>query len=71
MVRVTSPQEATFANLRLTASLKADQFLVIAPADPKAAASAFSVGTRFLSDADKVPALETVLVFVPILEDKK
>jgi hypothetical protein len=71
VVRVTSPLEETFKNLRLGASLKAEQFLVIAPADPKGAGAAFSVGTRFLSDSDKVPPLETVLVFVPIVDEKK
>lgn len=55
--------EETFSDLRMAATLTAQQFLVIAAMDPKS--SPFSVGTLWLSDRDKVPATETVLVFVP------
>jgi hypothetical protein len=55
--------EETFEDLRMAATLNAQQFLVISAMDPKA--SPFSVGTLWLSDHDKVPATETVLVFVP------
>ena len=41
----------------------ADDFLVVTAMDPKS--SPFSVGTLWLSDTDKVPATETVLIFVP------
>lgn len=64
VVRMTIPREETFANLRLAASVQAQDFLVLAPSDMKK--SPFSVGSRFLSDTDKVPAMETVLVFVPM-----
>lgn len=63
ITRINVPQQETFANLRLATTVKADTFLVIAPANPKA--NPFSVGTRFLSDTDQVPPLETILVFVP------
>ncbi|HVT79676.1 MAG TPA: hypothetical protein VHM90_03385 [Phycisphaerae bacterium] len=55
--------EETFDDLRMAATLNSQQFLVISAMDPKA--SPFSVGTLWLSDHDKVPATETVLVFVP------
>ena len=55
--------EETFEDLRMAANLRADQFLVLSCMDPKR--SPFSVGTLWLSDHDKVPATETVLVFVP------
>ena len=56
--------EETFEDLRMAATLNAEQFLVISAMDPKT--SPFSVGTLWLSDHDKVPATETVLVFVPV-----
>lgn len=64
VVRMTLPQEETFRNLRLETQLKSGQFMVLAPADSKA--SSFSVGTRFLTNTDRVPAQEMVLVFVPV-----
>jgi len=64
VVRMTQPQEQTFRNLRLVTHVAAANFLVLAPLNPKQ--NSFSVGTRFLSDTDKVPPMETVLVFVPI-----
>jgi hypothetical protein len=65
-VGVVSQQEAAeegFPDLRMAATLEPDQFLVLAPVSPKD--NTFSVGSLWLSDPDKVPALETVLVFVP------
>jgi hypothetical protein len=61
--------EVSFLDIRLWTTIKQDQFLIVAPADPKA--NRFSVGTRFLSDGDKVPPTETVLVFVPINPEEK
>lgn len=55
--------EESFEDLRMDATLNADQFLVISAMDPKT--SPFSIGTLWLSDSDRVPAVETVLVFVP------
>ena len=55
--------EESFEDLRMAATLRVDQFLVLSCMDPKS--SPFSVGTLWLSDRDKVPATETVLVFVP------
>jgi hypothetical protein len=55
--------EESFEDLRMATTLTADQFLVVSAMDPKT--SAFSVGTLWLSDHDRVPATETVLVFVP------
>jgi len=55
--------EESFEDLRMAASLTADQFLVISAMNPQS--STFSVGTLWLSDHDQVPATETVLVFVP------
>jgi hypothetical protein len=60
--------EVTFLDIRLWTTIKQDQFLMVAPADPKA--NRYSVGTRFLSDNEKVPPTETVLVFVPIGKDE-
>lgn len=60
--------EITFLDIRLWTTIKQDQFLMVAPADPKS--NKFSIGTRFLSDSDKVPPTETVLVFVPITDEK-
>ena len=68
-LQITGPQESTFVNLRLAVSLKMDDFLLLSPANPKGDTS--SVGTRFLADTDKIPALETVLVFVPMAVNKK
>jgi hypothetical protein len=65
-VGITNTQEQSeegFPDLRMAATLEPDQFLVLAPVSPKE--NTFSVGSLWLSDPDKVPALETVLVFVP------
>ena len=59
----TTRREETFANLRMAAPLEADKFMVLAPANPHA--NKFSVGTRFLTDTDQVPAMETILIFLP------
>ena len=59
----TVAAEETFDDLRMTTSLTADQFLVICALDPQS--RTFSVGRLWLSDQEKVPATETVLVFVP------
>lgn len=64
ITRQSRQQEETFRNLRLQSRVAARDFLVLAPLNPKA--NAFSVGTRFLSDSDAVPPMETVLVFVPL-----
>ena len=69
VVRSGIPQEITFSDMRLWTTVKPDQFLVVAPADPKA--NRFSIGTRFLGDNDTVPPRETVLVFVPMTEAGK
>ncbi len=55
--------EESFDDLRVAANLSASDFLVVTPMDPKS--SPFSIGTLWLSDPDKVPATETILVFVP------
>jgi hypothetical protein len=55
--------EESFPDLSMAAVLGADQFLVVSPVDPKS--NRFSVGSLWLSDVDKVPAMETVLIFVP------
>jgi hypothetical protein len=55
--------EEAFADLQMAATLSPDQFLVVCAVDPKA--QKFSVGTLWLSDVDKVPAMETVLIFKP------
>lgn len=64
VVRTTHQQEQTFHNLRVETRLAGKNFLVLAPLNPKT--NAFSVGTHFLSDSEKVPPTETVLIFVPI-----
>ncbi|MEI8194526.1 MAG: hypothetical protein WCI73_01310 [Phycisphaerae bacterium] len=64
ITRQSRPQEETFRNLRLQSRVAAKDFLVLAPLNPKG--NAFSVGTRFLSNADTVPPMETILVFVPL-----
>jgi hypothetical protein len=56
--------EETFGDLQMGAMLGADQFLVVTAVDPKA--NKFSVGTLWLSEVDKVPATETVLIFLPV-----
>jgi len=63
VTRTGFTSEESFEDLRMAATLTADQFLVVAAMDPKT--SPFSVGTQWLSDHDKAPATETVLVFVP------
>jgi hypothetical protein len=55
--------EESFEDLRMTATLTAEQFLVLSAMDPKP--DSYSIGTLWLSDHDQVPATETVLVFVP------
>jgi hypothetical protein len=55
--------EESFEDLRMSATLTAAQFLVLAAMDPKP--RSYSVGTLWLSDPDIVPATETILVFVP------
>jgi hypothetical protein len=59
---VTEPREDTLVGLRIAAQLKPGTFLLVAPADPK---QPYLVGTRFLANTDKVPATETLLVFIP------
>ncbi len=67
VVGSSSRQEETFANLRLSAGVEANEFLVLAPSNPKE--NNFSVGSRFLTDNDKVPPLETILIFLPVREN--
>jgi len=57
------PNEVTFTNLRLAVTVEGKDFLVLAPSDTKV--DSFSVGSRFLTDTEKTPATESVLVFVP------
>ena len=59
----TVASEEVFNDLIMTTSLTANEFLVVCALDPKA--SSFSVGALWLSDYVRVPATETVLVFVP------
>jgi hypothetical protein len=66
IVGSNSRQEETFANLRLSAGVETNEFLVLAPANPKE--NNFSVGSRFLTDNDKVPPMETILIFLPVRE---
>lgn len=63
ITRTGFTSEETFSDLNLAATLTVDQFLVVSAMDPKA--SPFSVGTLWLSDQEKAPATETVLIFVP------
>lgn len=63
ITRTGFSSEESFPDLNLAATLTAEQFLVVSPMDPKT--SPFSVGTLWLSDQEKAPATETVLVFVP------
>jgi hypothetical protein len=55
--------EETFADLQMAATLSPSEFFVVAPQDPKG--SRFSVGSLWLSDLEKAPPAETILVFVP------
>jgi hypothetical protein len=63
VTRSAFSSEESFGDLRMGATLTADQFLVVSAMDPKT--SPFSVGTLWLSDKEKAPPTETVLVFVP------
>jgi len=60
--------EESFPDLAMAAILGADQFLVISPVDARN--NRFSIGSLWLSDVDKVPAMETVLIFVPATAGK-
>lgn len=64
IARTGFSSEESFADLALAATLTADQFLAVSAMDPKT--SPFSVGTLWLSDQEKAPPTETVLVFVPV-----
>jgi hypothetical protein len=64
ITRTGFTSEESFSDLNLAATLTADQFLVVSAMDPKT--SPFSVGTLWLSDQEKAPPTETVLVFVPV-----
>lgn len=55
--------EETFSDLQMAATLSPSEFFVVAPQDPKG--SRFSVGSLWLSDLEKAPPAETILVFVP------
>lgn len=55
--------DQSFENLRLTATIKPEQALILSPTHMKD--SPFSIGARFLADADGTPPSETILVFVP------
>ncbi|MCL2646413.1 MAG: hypothetical protein FWD61_05320 [Phycisphaerales bacterium] len=55
--------EETFPDLQMSAPLAADHFLLISCVDPKS--NKFSIGSLWLADPDKVPPVETVLIFVP------
>ena len=55
--------EESFDDLRLTTTLTADKFLVLAPLNPKP--GSLSVGTQWLSNPDQSPPTETILIFVP------
>ncbi|HUO09526.1 MAG TPA: hypothetical protein VM008_14550 [Phycisphaerae bacterium] len=57
--------EESFPDLQMAATLRADQFFVVSPGDPRG--NRFSVGSLWLSDLAKAPAVETVLVFVPVM----
>ena len=62
-MRAGFTSEESFSDLRMAASVNPDHFLVVSAIDPKV--SRFSVGTLWLADLERVPAMETVLVFVP------
>ena len=55
--------EEAFTDLQMAATLGPDHFLVVSSVDPRT--NRFSVGSLWLSEMEKVPALETVLIFVP------
>jgi hypothetical protein len=55
--------EEAFGDLLMAATLSPNQFLMISAVDPRA--QRFSIGSLWLSDVDKVPAVETVLIFLP------
>ena len=55
--------EETFTDLQMAATLNSTEFFVVAPQDPRG--SRFSVGSLWLSDLEKAPPAETILVFVP------
>jgi hypothetical protein len=56
--------EATLEDMQMAVALTSEQFLVLSALDPKP--GSHSVGALWLSDQDRVPATETVLVFVPL-----
>jgi len=60
--------EESFPDLQMSAALAADHFLLISSVDPKA--NQFSIGSLWLADTEKVPAVETVLIFVPATPTK-
>jgi hypothetical protein len=64
VTRTGFTSEESFSDLNLSAMLTAEQFLVVSAMDPKS--SPFSVGTLWLSDQEKAPPTETILVFVPV-----
>jgi len=55
--------EENFPDLQMSAALTADQFLLISCVDPKS--NKFSIGSQWLADTETVPAVETVIIFVP------
>ena len=57
--------EESFADMRMAAQVTPQQFLVLASADPRG--NKFSVGSLWLSETQRVPPTETVLVFVPAM----
>ena len=59
----TFTSEESFADLQMAATLSPNEFFVVAPQDPRG--SRFSVGSLWLSDLEKAPPAETILVFVP------
>jgi hypothetical protein len=63
------PAEATFDDLRLSANLTVEKFLVLAPLNPKP--GSLTVGTQWLSNPDQSPPTETILIFVPAPEKPK
>jgi hypothetical protein len=71
--RFTKPEnivsnEITFANLRIAAPVEESDFLVLAPAEGKG--NGFSVGGQFLTNVEKTPPVEYVLVLVPLRSEK-
>jgi hypothetical protein len=63
VTRTGFTSEESFADLHMATTLTADTFLVVSATDPKT--SPYSVGTLWLSEQERAPATETVLVFVP------